>query len=242
MHLKEKYYKAVKVAHLLSRQEKLKMYIDMAVNDTHSSNAIEGNTCTISDTRLILAGRMAEVLRNNDHKFEIADYIDARNLIVSYLTQENVPLSHDLIQNIHYNTLKSTKLQWAGVYRITDEHVAINGSPHVKLTDGLFVQSEMTTIVNNFNYKAECSNQFALLRDIINFKVDFILCHPFNDGNGRTSRLLLNFLLLKYGFTPIVINKTDRKRYLSSLDEVSKTNTTSNFEEFILDKIIGVTR
>ena len=67
---------------------------------------------------------------------------------------------------------------------------------------------------------------------------EFVKIHPFIDGNGRTSRLLLNFELMKNGYTPIIIKKENRLRYYEVLDHAHTTMDYQPFLEFITESVI----
>ena len=59
---------------------------------------------------------------------------------------------------------------------------------------------------------------------------ELVKIHPFVDGNGRTSRLLMNLDLMNHGFNPVIIKKEDRLKYYEALD---KAHTTGNYTDFI---------
>ncbi|MCM1265777.1 MAG: Fic family protein [Candidatus Gastranaerophilales bacterium] len=62
----------------------------------------------------------------------------------------------------------------------------------------------------------------------------FVSIHPFTDGNGRTARLLMNTLLLKYGYAPIIIRPTDRKKYLTAIENYQTKNKEETYIKFML--------
>lgn len=64
--------------------------------------------------------------------------------------------------------------------------------------------------------------------------VKFVSIHPFTDGNGRTARLLMNTLLLKYGYSPIIIRPTDRKKYLTAIENYQTKNDKETYIKFML--------
>ena len=65
---------------------------------------------------------------------------------------------------------------------------------------------------------------------------EFVKIHPFLDGNGRTSRLLLNFELMKNGYPPIIIEKSERAIYFESLEKGSLTGDWTDFIQFVAKK------
>lgn len=67
---------------------------------------------------------------------------------------------------------------------------------------------------------------------------EFIKIHPFIDGNGRTSRLLLNFELMRSGYTPIIIKKENRTQYYEALDHAHTTMDYHPFLEFVANLVV----
>ena len=82
----------------------------------------------------------------------------------------------------------------------------------------------------------ENKNKIHTLRLATEFHARFEAIHPFEDGNGRTGRVLLNAILLEYGYPPLIIRKTARVAYFSSL-EVFDKGYKGKLERFLLDKI-----
>ena len=62
----------------------------------------------------------------------------------------------------------------------------------------------------------------------------FVSIHPFTDGNGRTARLLMNALLLKYGYAPIIVRPNDRKKYLAAIESYQTKNDDEAYIKFML--------
>ena len=65
---------------------------------------------------------------------------------------------------------------------------------------------------------------------------EFVRIHPFTDGNGRTSRLLLNFILMINKFKPIIIKNEERPKYYESVDEYATENYLNDFYKLIIEK------
>ena len=78
-------------------------------------------------------------------------------------------------------------------------------------------------------YKKECSDIHPVVKATL-LHGEFVKIHPFIDGNGRTARLLLNFELMKYGYTPIIITNDRRAEYYAALDHA---HTTMDYGPFI---------
>src|SRR6478735_3835568 len=140
---------------------------------TYNTNAIEGNTLTMNETKVVLKG------------------IDD---------------------------------EYAGVYR--DQQVFIAGAKHTPPAPYL-IKEQMEQLIKWYENEAQKLHPVergAMLHAI------FVGIHPFIDGNGRTSRLLLNLELMKAGFPAVVIKVENRLAYYEALD---KSHTTKNYQDFI---------
>lgn len=199
-----------------SLQEKL------IVEWTYNSNAIEGNTLTLSETKVVLEGitiggkSMVEHLEAINHRDAI--------LFIEDLIANKEPLSEWNIKNIHALILKEIDNTNTGKYR--SENVVISGAKHIPskyYEIGDLMQKLMV------EYQNEWKAFHPLVRATL-IHGEFVKIHPFIDGNGRTSRLLLNFELMKNGYPPIIIKNEQRARYYDVLD---LAHTTMNYEPFI---------
>src|SRR3989344_3322585 len=193
--------------------DKLHEYLD--VEWTYNSNAIEGNSMTLQETMLILkegltisVKSMREHLEVTNHKNAI-DYLDELFDKVEPITQRDVLRIHGLI-------LEGINNHYAG--KLRDLEVRISGSRH-KCPGPDELPSLMSDfsqwLANNQERKTMHPVRFAAQA---HFKLVDI--HPFIDGNGRTSRLLMNLILVKYGY-PIAIFECEtepRKNYYNALE------------------------
>ncbi len=145
-------------------------------------------------------------------------------LFVEDLIANKKPLSEWNIKNIHALILKEIDNTNAGRYR--SENVVISGAKHIPPKHyeiGDLMQKLMV----------EYQNEWKAFHPVVRAALthgEFVKIHPFIDGNGRTSRLLLNFELLKNGYPPIIIKNEERAKYYDVLD---LAHTTMNYEPFI---------
>jgi len=197
---------------------------------TYNSNAIEGNTLTLSETKVVLEGitiggkSIVEHLEAINHREAI--------LFLEELIGNNESLSEWNIKNIHGLILKQIDNQNAGKYRM--ENVVIGGAIHVPPK-----HYEVDLLMQNLimEYKEEWQPFHPILRATL-LHGEFVKIHPFIDGNGRTSRLLLNFELMKNGYTPIIIKKENRAQYYEVLDLAHTTMDYHPFLEFVAKLVI----
>ena len=197
------------------------LHEDTVLRWTYHSNAIEGNTLTLKETKVALEGitvggkTMREHLEAINHREAI--------IFVEELVGNKQSLSERQIRSVHQLILKNIDDANAGVYR--KSNVIIAGAEHVP-PDALHVQSKMRDFVDW--YRNESGNLHPVER-AARVHADFVGIHPFTDGNGRTSRLLMNLELLKEGFPAAVLPVSKRLEYYEALDTA---HTEGDYEPF----------
>lgn len=198
------------------------LHEDLVLRWTYNSNAIEGNTLTLKETKVVLEGITVGGKTIREH-FEAINHREAI-YFVEELVRKNEPLSEWQIKSLHQLILKNIDTANAGVYRKTN--VIISGADHIP-PDALHVADEMIRFINW--YKKEAPDLHPIER-AARVHADFVKIHPFADGNGRTSRLLMNLELMKDGFPPAVLPVEMRLEYYEALD---LAHTTNNYEAFL---------
>lgn len=188
----------------------------LALEWTYHSNAIEGNTLTLRETRVVLEGITVGGKSLREH-LEAISHRDAIGYVEALVAGGEV-LSEWHIKNIHRLVLKGIDDAEAGRYR--RENVAIAGA---STTPPGFLQlaGEMAQLLDWYQYAAPTHP----VERAAQLHARFVKIHPFVDGNGRTSRLLLNFELMKAGYPPAVIRKDDRVAYYDGLDAACVSGT-----------------
>ncbi|KRQ86526.1 Fic/DOC family protein [Caloramator mitchellensis] len=196
---------------------------------TYNSNAIEGNTLTLMETKVVLEGITIGGKSLREH-LEVINHRDAI-LYLEDIIRNNEPLTEWQIKNIHRLILKGVDDKYAGNYR--DQNVIIAGAKH-KPPEHFLVKEKMEELINWYNYDAQKLHpvERAAMLHII-----FVGIHPFIDGNGRTSRLLLNFELMKNGYPPVVIRNENRVVYYEALDKAHTTGDNSDFVNLVIDEL-----
>lgn len=188
---------------------------------TYNSNGIEGNTLTLRETQVVLEGITVGGKSIKEH-LEAINHEKAI-LFLDDLVKDNEPISEWNIKNIHQLILKDIDNENAGRYR--KENVTIKGATHIP-PDYLKVPELMEKLILTYNTWNEYHPiiQAALLHG------ELVKIHPFVDGNGRTSRLLMNLDLMNSGYNPVIIKKESRLKYYEALD---KAHTTGNYTDFV---------
>ncbi len=196
---------------------------DLILRWTYNSNAIEGNTLTLNETKVALEGITVGGKSLREH-FEAINHKEAIEFVES-LVEADEMLSEYTIKSLHALILKNIDDENAGSYR--NINVLISGATH-RPPSNIEVASKMEAFINW--YKTEAQTLHAIER-ACRVHVDFVGIHPFSDGNGRTSRLLMNFELMKSGFPPVVLKVEHRLAYYEALD---KAHTLAEYDDFIV--------
>jgi Fic family protein len=198
------------------------LHEDMVLRWTYNSNAIEGNTLTLKETKIALEGITVGGKTMREH-FEAINHREAI-YYVEELVKRHEPLTEWQIKSIHQLILKNIDDANAGVYRKTN--VVIAGAHHVP-PDALHVESEMQGFINWYRERALSLHPIERAARV---HADFVKIHPFTDGNGRTSRLLMNLELMKDGYPPAVLPVEKRLEYYEALDAA---HTKQDYEPFL---------
>ena len=188
---------------------------------TYNSNGIEGNTLTLRETQVVLEGITVGGKSIKEH-LEAINHEKAI-LYLNDLVKENNPITEWNIKSIHQLVLKDIDDENAGRYR--RENVTIKGATHIP-PDYLKVPELMEKLILNY----ENWNDFHPIIQAALLHGELVKVHPFVDGNGRTSRLLMNLDLMNHGYNPVIIKKEDRLKYYEALD---KAHTTSDYTDFV---------
>ncbi|MGE7661330.1 Fic family protein [Peribacillus sp. NPDC097197] len=176
----------------------------------YNSNAIEGNTLTINETKVVLEGITVGGKTIREH-LEVINHRDAI-LYVEDIVQKGVP----------FLVLKGIDYDYAGVYR--DQQVFISGSNHTP-PPPFKVQERMDNLMKWYN--GEAQKLHPIIRAAM-LHIHFGEVHPFIDGNGRSSRLFLE--LMESDYPPTIIHIKNRLAYFNALD---KAYINKDYDDFI---------
>lgn len=192
-----------------------KLRENISLEWTYNSNAIEGNTLSLNETKVVLENGMTIGGKSLREHFEVINHSKAIDYLES-IVKDNEPLRAIDILKMHEIVLKNIDEEFAG--RIRNGMVRIVGpdfnppSPN-KVSDLIDELIEFTN-ANKTNLSA------PILASIFHHKLVWI--HPFFDGIGRTGRLVMNLLLMNAGYPPCVILKYYRKKYYAALNLANK--------------------
>ncbi len=199
-------------------------YQDFVVRLTRESNAIEGSSLSIGQTLSILFDIDLGINLYNVKPREILEAINhkkAMDYLFKYI-KEDKPFNSDLIKDL--NEIILDGIMPGGYYRSTQ--VIIRGSSHIPPAPHK-INNQMEDLIFDINQKSKLT-----LEDLSYFHLNFEKIHPFNNGNGRTGRLLINYFLLKQNDYPLVIKNSDRTTYLDCLEQEDINTLTKMFDYY----------
>lgn len=201
---------------------------EFVVEYTYNSNAIEGNTLTLRETDMVLRGLTIDQKPLKYH-MEAVGHKEAFDFVRD-LVKNQIPLSENVIKQIHYLVLADKKDD-RGVYRRIP--VRIMGAKHEPVQPYL-IQPKMEQLLETYRNSTE-----HIIPRLARFHIEFEGIHPFIDGNGRTGRLLVNLELMKAGYPPINIKFTDRSSYYRAFDEYHVKHNLSVMEKLFAGYVNG---
>lgn len=195
------------------------------VDYTYSSNAIEGNTLTLSETAMVLSGMTIGEKPLKDH-LEATGHRDAFLCLEDFVSSGEV-VSETFVRQLHSFVLADKPMD-KGVYRRIP--VIITGAVHTP-PQPYMVEPMMEAWVKDLR-----TTRLHPLVAAAEFHIRFEAIHPFIDGNGRTGRLLANFILMRSGYLPISIKYENRRAYYEAFTAYHKENNLVPMLEIFMER------
>lgn len=213
----------------------------------YHSNAVEGNSLTLGETRsLILHGITAHGKPMRDH-LDIQGHDDAVKAVEEAVESEEA-LNEVFIRNLHRVLLREPYEMDArapdgrivkrpisiGSYKTAPNNVLTTTGEVHYFTAPELVKPEMTDLLDWY-HEAESKGEHPIVLAAV-FHYRFVAIHPFDDGNGRMARLLMNLILIRHGYTVAMIQAEDRGLYIDILERGQRTGRSpaaGDLREFI---------
>ena len=210
----------------------------------YHSNAIEGNTLTLGETRsLILHGLTAHGKPLRDH-LDIQGHDSAVKAIEAAVKEEQ-ELNEVFIRNLHRVLLKEPYKTQAetpdgkliertislGEYKTVPNNVRTSTGETYYFTPPEQVKQAMGDLIDWYRAKEREAEHPIVIAATFHYR--FVRIHPFDDGNGRMARLLMNMILIKHGYTVAMIRRENRDEYLSKLEQTDRTENLTEFINFV---------
>ncbi|MDM8297599.1 Fic family protein [Enterocloster aldenensis] len=193
---------------------------------TWTSNALEGNSLTESETKVLLEEGLTVGGRPMRDVFEAVDHARAYDFMFSLM--KNRCIDESAVLRMHKLFYQNIEPDYAGRYR--DMKVVITGS-HYPTTAPEKLNREMAGL---FQWAAGERERLHPLEFAAELHRHFVFIHPFKDGNGRVARLLMNLALIQDGYLPAVIPPVLRMDYISLLERAHRD--PHDFIQFIAER------
>ena len=251
----------VEVGGLPVPAEAREIWKDIWHEEAHNSTAMEGNTLVLREVQLLLDQGKAVGSKELKAYLEVQAYGSAAEWVYQQaVTGTPAPLHIGLseIREIHRIVVEPVWLQFPpdqldpregpGAYRRKNIEPFDDGMEPPAWPDVPPALSDWVDRVNGHPW--EDTSRQHVIEEFADHHARFERIHPFRDGNGRVGRLLLNLLLVRYGYPPAVIYMDDRDRYLTALHradagecgalgELLARSITKSIDRFILPGLAG---
>ncbi len=206
---------------------KLEHYYDIEL--TFTSNAIEGNTLSAVETTLVIEQGITiggKPLR--DH-LEALDHYDAIRF-VRELARQEAPLTESDVRNLQRLVVRRSHPEIAGSYAGLARYVRTEAGRHVFPSP-----AEIPALMGDFAAWLRTAPDIPDTAFAAHLRL--VKIHPFEDGNGRTARLLMNCILIRGGYPPVAVRPEDRLAYIRSLQEEQAGQGSESFFALLYDRL-----
>lgn len=202
---------------------------DFIVRYAHETTALEGNTLTLYETKVVLEDGLTIGGKTVREHLEILNIRDALAWLES-LAAQRTPVTEDTIQEMHRLVMQGILREEEGHYRRVP--VYIHGAFHVP-PNWIKVPGLMREWIASLQQDSgEHTVIFAA-----GAHIELVRIHPFVDGNGRTARLLTNLLLLRPGYPPALYTTDQRRDYMQALDQATYYGDAEPFIRLTIEAV-----
>lgn len=196
---------------------------------TYTSNAIEGSTLSRSETAIVLEKGITIGGRPLSDHLAAIDHAAALQFVRS-LARGTEPITEAIVRRLHALVVARTMREEGGVYSRHQRRVAGSRAsfppPH-RIADAMGEFGVwLAAVVPDHAIAFEAHYRLVSI-------------HPFSDGNGRTARLLMNLMLLRAGYPPVVIGPPQRAAYLEALETAQTGGSRTDFDRLLEQQLIA---
>ncbi len=219
--------KKEKLAHMWDRLPKVALESfdrSFDVEYAHNSTAIEGNTLTLIQTKALLEDGVSVGGKQLREIYEVVNHQKAFAYVRRCIADEK-PLDEGIVKDIHAQLMENILV--GGIYRQVE--VRISGAGH-RPPPPSEMYRQVKAFFADLPYKKDELNSIELAAWM---HAEFVRIHPFEDGNGRTSRMMMNYQLMAHGFLPVSIAKENRLEYFEALETYAIEQNLEPFAEMI---------
>lgn len=212
---------------LPSNLEANEIWKDIWLEETHHSTAIEGNTLSSKEVYNLVEQDLVTGHKEMRHYLEVQGYSQAARWVYEEavdslkrqdrrLTLNHISHIHKLLMGLVWGAYPPVTGDKPGQIRVSGPTPIIRGSS-IKLPPSGDVSKLLVVLIEKINIGPDKLGMYTV-EWVAKIHSEFEAIHPFRDGNGRTGRLLMNYLLIVYGHPPAIILKSQRSRYMRALE------------------------
>jgi len=205
----------------------LEHYYDVEL--TYASNAIEGNTLGPVETTLVIEQGLTIGGKPLKDHLEALDHYDAIRYVRELARQTSLLTESD-IRNLHRLTMQRSSPDIAGKYADLARFVRTETGRH-----SFPLPAEIPWLMGDFAAWLGAAANTAETAFVAHLRL--VEIHPFNDGNGRTARLLMNLILIRGGYPPISVRPDDRLVHIRSLQQAQSGEGTGSFKGLLYERL-----
>ena len=219
-----------------SPEEALKKIQDaLDIEYTYESNRIEGNTLTLQETALVVNEGVTISGKSMREHLEAINHTEAISYIKD-IAKQDIEISERTIKEIHALILHGIDRENAGRYRTVP--VMISGSTHMPPQPYL-IEKQMEDFILRFKQMEKEKVHPVLIAAYLHDEL--VRIHPFIDGNGRTSRLLMNLYLLRNGYVIITLKGSNDAKvsYYMALEKSHTEHLPEDFQKLVVEAEIA---
>ncbi len=220
----------------LSEEEELRIMQKFRLDWNYHSSHIQGNKLTYGETKaLIMHGTTVREKPMQDH-VEMTGHDEAISMIEDVVKNER-PLTEHFIRELHIVLLKepvevkaitsdgkpTKKTISVGEYKTSPNHLKTITGATLPFASVEETPAKMKDLIDWYNENKD-NDKYHPVLFATEFHYRFIRIHPFDDGNGRLARLLMNFILMQKGYPPVIIKTEDKDNYYIALNQADADN------------------
>jgi Fic family protein len=196
---------------------------------TYTSNAIEGNTLTAVETTMIIEQGITVAGKPLKDHLEAIDLYEAIRYVRT-LARQKTPLTEMDVRNLHRLVMLRSMPDIAGRYADQGRYVLTDHGRH-SFPSPAVVPALMGDFAHWLGTAADTpQTAFTAHRRLV-------AIHPFNDGNGRTARLLMNMVLIRGGYPAVAVRPEDRPAYIAALQVAEAGGGTEAFDRLLCQRL-----
>ena len=203
----------------------LKNFESFGISFTYNTQRIEGSSLTETDTKDLLIHGVTPAKKSQIDVIETKKHYE---LFMKLVTSKKLPITKKTILQWHKEIFDQTKIGEAG--NIRSYRVGVTTNEKIEFASVDKISKKLQEFFNWLN-KYDQTN-FVEFAALAHYK--FVSIHPFGDGNGRISRLIMNYILLKYDCPFMLIKNSDRRSYFKALEKSQLNDDEIHFLKWFM--------